>query len=257
VVIGRAPRPARRTVSRAPTRTARGRRLGPAGAALLLAVCGRTDAPPDAALPDDLEIGFDIAAPATEPVRGMVVVGPDGVGFRPCGSVREFPLDDETGELRQAWQYISGQPFGEMYVELEVRVDPGPRRGFAGTADRVVAVAVRRAAWESPGCDDDVFGFIVRARGNEPFWFVEVTADAIALRTPERLEPLSFPYASPADSVGWRVFDTARADGARLRLAVREERCVDDMSGEWFSYRAGLSLDGGPVAMGCAMEGWP
>lgn len=90
----------------------------------------------------------------------------------------------------------------------------------------------------------------LQARGNEPFWNIEVSNHQLTLRTPGN--PDAVPVAAqhqPMTNEAHRF--TAQVDGLDLVLDVHPEVCHDTMSGMPYPYRAELVLDQA-MAQGCA-----
>lgn len=191
--------------------------------------------------------------------RGMAIFDVDGrPRFEPCGPVAAAALtlvDSAGGDLEGAYQELVGEPGGPLYVEVRGRVEP-IRGGVLDTGPdhRIVVSEVRRAALDPNGCDESLDGLVYRARGNEPFWSVDVTTLDITFQRPDS-PPITFPFAAPQDSAGMIVYATTAPGGPALRLVLTEERCTDGMSGFWFPFsaRAVVGLD---TLSGCAAEGW-
>ncbi|HEX5831582.1 MAG TPA: hypothetical protein VFY16_11410 [Gemmatimonadaceae bacterium] len=216
--------------------------------ACLLTACGRTR---DTSTPRD---NARAAAPGQPPagatrVRGTLLGRGDTSRFRACGdSVAAIVVDDSGSTLARAYDALAGgAPLDSTYAELRVRQRaPG---------DPYVVVGVERVTpvGEGGGCDRPPFTGEYLARGNEPFWAVEVSRDGIILRRPG-VPDARFPYARPRTEEGRRVYETTAADGPRLRLVLTPERCADSMSGEQTAWRAAVELDGERMA-GCAATG--
>lgn len=93
------------------------------------------------------------------------------------------------------------------------------------------------------------------ARGNEPFWAVELRGDEAILRTPDHLDGVIF-SAPEWESLGsghWRLsVERPHADGVEfLTLEIREEPCQDTMSGERFPFASSVRY-GELTGPGCA-----
>lgn len=89
-----------------------------------------------------------------------------------------------------------------------------------------------------------------QARGNEPFWHVEVNHGQLTLRTPGNPEPDPVPsHHQTLTDHGHRF--SATVDGLDLVLDVHREVCQDSMSGMPYPYRAELLLNQA-LARGCA-----
>lgn len=90
-----------------------------------------------------------------------------------------------------------------------------------------------------------------KARGNEPFWAVDVTPTAIVYRTPELLpDSLAFPLVPAVSDSGSHAWTTT-ASGRTLTLRVTRGPCQDTMSGQDFAWSAVIEMDS-TSATGCA-----
>ena len=100
---------------------------------------------------------------------------------------------------------------------------------------------------------------IVSARGNEPFWGIEVDGDAAIVRTPEELTgvrygngvwrtngPRRWSYRADRKGTGQAVDE--------ISLELEETPCADTMSDEKFPLRAVFTRSGRRMD-GCALEG--
>ncbi len=99
------------------------------------------------------------------------------------------------------------------------------------------------------------FAMGVAARGNEPFWGVEVRGDEAILRTPELLEGRTFhsPTWERTGEGAWRLtLERAHADGVEfLTLEIVERECRDTMADERFPLTSAIRY-GELVGPGCA-----
>lgn len=227
---------------------------------LALAACGGGGGGDEGADADEPDAGPPISEAVVEGTfRGMAIFDVDGrPRFEPCGPVAAASLllaDSAGGDLEGAYQELVGEPGGRLYVEVRGRVEPVERRALSTGPDRIlIAEEVRRAALDVDGCDEMLDGLVFRAQGNEPFWSVNVTSLDIALERPAT-DPVTFPFTTPTDSAGMRVYSTRAPGGPSLHLVLTEERCQDSMSGFWFPYSARAVVDGDTLT-GCAAEGW-
>lgn len=86
------------------------------------------------------------------------------------------------------------------------------------------------------------------ARGNEPFWSVQLESDRMTLRTPDGEQSVAAQVESASDG-GWLV--TAPDEG--LSLALHPELCQDSMADMMYPMSASLIQDG-QAYPGCAGE---
>jgi uncharacterized membrane protein len=103
------------------------------------------------------------------------------------------------------------------------------------------------------GCAQPAANYIVAARGNEPFWSVEVTESQMTWRQTEEPREITLPSTVAQDAEGavrYQAGDTAHD----LELLLDAQPCRDSMSGEFFAYAARAVLDGMDFK-GCARVG--
>lgn len=81
-----------------------------------------------------------------------------------------------------------------------------------------------------------------RARGNEPFWALELDATALAWRPMDGGERVFSHLIHEAQAQGHRV--SASLDGASLVLRIENQLCRDSMSGMPYPQRVQVEVDG-------------
>jgi uncharacterized membrane protein len=240
----------------------------------LLTLAGCSKAPESAAVPATPETTFSDAPSATDGTpttseppaesglaikRGIATLAAERSTFRPCGEQGELQMVDQTdGVLGRTFAGDNdangaGQPL-KLYIEAygERSTDQPAEAGFAGT------FLLEEALYAAPdgqtrGCDTPAQDYIVAARGNEPFWSVEVTDAALLWRQPEEPKEISIPAPQTQDSEG-AVSYAAANEAHKIEVMIEAQACRDDMSGEYFAYAARGSLDGKKFT-GCARVG--
>lgn len=250
----------------------RGMLLSPCAVLLTMAGCSKAPAPAAPTAPETTLSGAP-AAPegtpaATEPPaesglaikRGIATLAAERGTFLPCGEQGELLMIDQTDGVL-ARTFASGkdasavdQPL-KLYIEAygERTTDlPAGEDEFAGT------FLLEEALYAAPdgqtrGCDAPARDYIVAARGNEPFWGVEVTDAALSWRQPDEPKEISIAAPQTQNSEG-AVSYTGANDAHKIELLVEAQACIDDMSGEYFAYAARASLDGKQYT-GCARVG--
>ncbi len=166
-------------------------------------------------------------------------------------------VDRSGDELWDVYRALIPSPYEPLYVEVQGVLGPRPATGFGVDYDRLLTVtSLRRAAVETRGCAEDPRNFEFRVYGNEPFWNTVISEEGIifsVLGEPQR----AFPYTPAKVSEGQRVY-SSKCRGPNqhwIQIFIKEERCIDRMSGEHSGFSAKVSLDG-HTYVGCAREGW-
>ena len=174
----------------------------------------------------------------------MLAIAAGELRFTPCGRrdaairVRDLP-DSEGVTLVRSFRG------GDGAIAVMLRL----------TGDSIAEV---RYASPEESCDRLPADGELVARGNEPFWSVEVDADSARLRVPLMPDGVVFSYGAwrrLADSA-W-AYEARRGEGTAvefLELHLTEARCFDSMSGARYPFKAALVREGNP-ATGCAVEG--
>ncbi len=214
-------------------------RLIAIGAVLFLASCGPGEGVPGVTL------------------RGHVVLGHEVRSLAPCNEEHELWVAPNS-ELIEAYETFSREPYEPVFMEVRGELGPAPEEGFGADYPGMFTVrSLRRAApaTEGFGCREDLSDIAFRASGQEPFWHLRVTGDAILFSTPEIAET-AFAASTPRQTPeGW-VYE-AEATGPEqltVRVVLTRGRCSDTMVGALYSWSASVEV-GGEARAGCAWEG--
>jgi putative lipoprotein len=190
--------------------------------------------------------------------RGVAMLAQDRMTFRPCDEKTElWLLDQSDGVLRQTFEGEMQKGPAMLYIEAygeraPVAEDIAEARAYAGTfvLEEVTYAGVQG---QVRGCDQPAATYIVAARGNEPFWGVEVGDNGIVWRQPAEPKEIALGAPQTQDAEG-AVRYHASGNGHELELFVDAQTCRDSMSGELFAYSARAVLDGKEFT-GCARVG--
>lgn len=190
--------------------------------------------------------------------RGIAMLAQDRTTFLPCGEKAELWLVDQTdGVLTQAFATEMQSGPAKLYIEAygeraPVAEDVAAARAYGGTflLEEVLYAGLQG---EVKGCDAPAPAYIVSARGNEPFWAVEVGAAQMVWRQPDPPGEIALGAPQTQDAEG-AVHYHASANGHQVELLIDAQQCRDSMSGEFFAYAAKAVLDGKEFT-GCARVG--
>ena len=91
-------------------------------------------------------------------------------------------------------------------------------------------------------CDDDLSAAVFMARGNEPFWRLDVTPRQLRLQRPDE-QPTVAEYAplAPAGDPSVRHYQ-GQATAGPLALDIKREACSDGMSDMLYAWTATATL---------------
>lgn len=188
--------------------------------------------------------------------RGILTLDEERVTFRACDAASEWWVVDQTPDQRtQAFIEEATAAPAQFYVEAygeRASVDEAQADEYEA-ALILEEVLYASVAGETRGCAAPPSDFIVSARGNEPFWNVEVRDDSVRWRQPEAPTEIAFGAPQTQDAEG-EVHYAASAGEHRLDLMIHAQPCEDSMSGEYFAYTARATLDRKEFT-GCARVG--
>jgi len=177
--------------------------------------------------------------------RGII----DETGFHPCDTEAPLVLLDQTGGTLQSIRSGLGGSATGLYVEAR-----GERSETADPpAFMLEEVLYAATPGEGGGCDRPPPDYQVLARGNEPFWSVEVRDATTIFRQADEPAEIVLGSAESVASEGSVVY-VASGDGHELELLIAGHSCRDSMSGEFFAYAVRATFDDRKL-LGCARVG--
>lgn len=198
--------------------------------ATALAGCGHADIEPGRDTTAVSAAGH-AAATGDAGTRGRMLCGDQPVLVSYADGTAQVTVNDDTFEM------------------IAVRAASGTRYAMPDNAattwwshgERAMLVLDGRRL---PECVRPAARMPLRARGNEPFWHLDIAADAVVLNG---LGPsLTARFDAPhSDRAGATVrYRAATRDGRAIEVLVDEQTCRDDMSGMPYPLAATVTLDG-------------
>ena len=222
---------------------------------LAVAGCGVDQEAPEVGTPGNGAVPGTPGAQPSDPfplipasLPGDLLLADGILRFEPCGPDGPVgdaqPVEDATdGDALQVLDELS---YGTDRVRAVVVLEGNKLR------------EIRYAHPEDTRCTDLLSDSRLEARGNEPFWNLQILNGEAVWRTPEELEGLTWFDGEWEAMGGGGARYEARRDGVDgvefVRLEVTPERCRDDMAGTWHPFSAQVRL-GGFTWQGCAVEG--
>jgi len=199
-------------------------------------------------------------------LRGAVSFADDVHTFRPCGEDEPLWIASGAELLGEAAAQF------EAFVVIEATSQQPPAEGPGAAYRSAVAVeSVLYFGQEGPSCDFAWDSFDYRARGNEPFWMLEVgdmpgnpNFKTLAwVRPGERgrllggfVEEVSPDGSSIRIARSGQGGDESEEGPELIELIMRREPCRDTMSGAYFGLSARFRYLGGTFT-GCVLVGSP
>ena len=185
----------------------------------------------------------------------MLVMGPEVRALKPCDEETELwviPVES----VQRAYETLAPEAYAPVFVEVEAVREPAPAAGFGADYSgqlRLSALLRAESAEEGFGCGESLSDIVFKASGQEPFWFVRVFADRIALATPE-IPSTVFSEAPPTRlDDGWRFESLSTGpETVQLRLDLTRAPCTDPMVGSVYTWSAILDV-GGDVKRGLSL----
>lgn len=201
------------------------------------------------------------SGPAAEPTqsslaikRGVVTSEGDHIMFQSCDDKTPlWVIDESDSAATELLTEDATAAYVEVYGERAPVPDDVPAaRGQAGVfiLEQLLYAGV---SGETGGCDKPAPDYIVAARGNEPFWALQVMDDGMVWKQPEAPQEIKLGELQAQDAEG-TVSYRATALGHSAELLIDSQVCRDSMSGEYFAFAARATLDGKEFK-GCAHVG--
>lgn len=189
--------------------------------------------------------------------RGVITIAEDRSTFAPCEAQGELWVLDQsptaiTQSLIETEQAAPVSLYIEAYGERAPAQEVAEAHGFDGVfvLEEILYASV---ANETRGCESPDAAYVVSARGNEPFWSIEVHDAEVIFRQPEAPQEIVFREPQTVDAEGAVRYNASTSEH-RLELMVHAQPCRDSMSGEYFAFSAKALLDGRELS-GCARVG--
>ena len=187
--------------------------------------------------------------------RGILVWGHESRTFTECDGAREGWVINEAGdELVAVYEELTHAPYEPMFVEVRGEWLGAPVEGFGADFEEALRVTeLVRAEGEGPGCRLDLAGVLFLARGNEPFWSLQIREDGLFMRRMDSPDEIVFPSPEKESQSALITYESEAAQSG-IRVMLERRRCVDTMSGARYGWTARVEFDGVQLA-GCAAEG--
>jgi putative lipoprotein len=206
-----------------------------------LAACNRTPSEPaPAPAPEPVAAPTPPPAPAAPMrLRGAAVMGKDGYGITPCGdAVQKIVTFDGGAQTYMDEFFKNGAK--EFFVDGWATVDADGTAHFT---------TIERADVQGTCDEKDLSMSLFRARGNEPFWNVDVTPQGVTLQRPDQpdLKADFAPLEKTAD--GGRKFASEA-----FTLTLTPGFCHDGMSEATYGWNATVTA-GADTLKGCGFAG--
>ncbi|MET1163031.1 MAG: hypothetical protein ABWY48_10885, partial [Pseudoxanthomonas sp.] len=179
------------------------------------------------------------AIPPLQRIRGEALIGKDGYGFTPCGSDRQriLAIAPPAKAFLDRFLAPGGKP--EFFLDAWAREKVG----------RLEVVGIERAHTEGPRCDAAREEVQFVARGNEPFWSLQVTPHVWQLQRPD--QPLLSATAVPTKVGAAYVWNSISPPA---KVEITQGYCADGMADAVSAWQASIDL-GDRRLTGCAYRG--
>jgi putative lipoprotein len=213
----------------------------------LLAACKDKDAAAPVAATPDATPPAEPAAPPPPPsrFRGQAIMGKDGYGMTICGDPQQKIVTFSPDAQAALDKFIAGGA-KEFFLD-----------GWGTNAPdgHPQIDVIERIYSEGPGCDEkDISMSLYRARGNEPFWSVDVSPTGVVLERPDN-QPLTMEY-QPLEKLdgGVRRFVNETPPNGKFELTLTPGLCSDGMSDTVYGFNATAKI-GTEEYKGCGFSG--
>jgi|JRYE01.1.fsa_nt_gb uncharacterized membrane protein len=216
-------------------------------------------APPSVATvePDGVSSPAELPAESSLALkRGTLSLASEHATFRLCAEETQLWVIDQTENVLRDTFKGESLPL-ELYVEaygerMATPANVAAARAYGGLfiLEEVLYAA---PSGETRGCEEAAPAYVVAARGNEPFWSIEVADDKLTWRQPEAPQELVFDAVQSEDAEGTVGYSGSVQDHT-IEVFITAESCRDSMSGAYFAYSARATFDGRQLT-GCARIG--
>lgn len=188
-------------------------------------------------------------------LRGHVVWGHEVRSMTLCGESDELWFIDQTeGVFRRMYDTLSVKQYEPVFMEVQGMLTDAPSDGFgAEYQGGIIVKKIINMSREGFGCREQYDDFIYKAQGNEPGWSVTVSREGIRYTSINSPAPAIYPLVDP-ESKGETIRYVSTMQGKTIELVIMPEPCRDTMSGEQFSWKAKVKVDGKSYT-GCAKKG--
>lgn len=181
-----------------------------------------------------LEPGIESLPTTEQRFRGQAIIDAQSLALTLCGekSQRRTVLEAQAQAAIDQFTAVANSAKSRPFF-LDAwgahRNDGGLRLG-----------RIERAHREGPGCAENLSEFVVKARGNEPFWALSVDRDALRFQRPEA-PAYTAPYIRSVLADGSRRFK-ADTEGGSLTLTLTRQPCRDGMSDAVYGWSAVVNV---------------
>ena len=198
------------------------------------------------------------ASETSQTITGLYRIADGRHEFLPCEAPdKVYWILGDLPSLEQAYADATLQGYAGQHVYAEFTgalVEPEADRGAAKSSPydaqfRVASVQRIRPKNPRNTClPSDYWG-----QGNEPFWSLQISkAEGVIELSQLGAPTVAFPYAKPVLEEDGRITHyVTEGTEQRLKVAVYQEECLDDMAGNRFTHRMEVRFKG-QVLRGCA-----
>lgn len=187
--------------------------------------------------------------------RGHFSFG-DGKGyFTACDSEQDFPVIVSSA-LSNIYEQITPTKFTSVYIEFvgEITFPPinSPQSDALMRIDRVHHMALAKTSLQ---CAKATHGFLFKAKGEEPYWRLNIDQDRLLFATQASNRAYQI-QNSNFNTTQTNHIKTNNERGERLSLGIQPGHCYNLKMKEYWGFTAKVDSVWGEFT-GCGEPGWP
>jgi len=185
--------------------------------------------------------------------RGQLRSGDGKTYFKICATDQEFAVDANAA-LRNIYEQITSKKFTPVYIEFsgEIVFPADKTEDALIRIDRVHHMALAKISLQ---CEKPVNTFQFKAKGNEPYWRLNITSQKLFFATKARNQVYQVTDAN-FQTTQINHVKSSNEEGQRLDLMIEPGHCYDAKNKEYWGYSAKIESVWGEFT-GCGEPGWP
>ncbi|MFT6986096.1 MAG: putative lipoprotein [Psychromonas sp.] len=219
------------------------------------AACSTTPPAPAEKKAEPVIIKQDFSKILESNFRGQLSLGDGEAYFKICGTDQEFAVDAKAA-LRNIYEQITSTKLIPVYIEFSGEiVFPTPTDKKHDALMRIDRIHHMALAKTSLQCEKLVNTFQFKARGDEPYWRLNITDQKLFFATKARNQVYQVNDANFQTTQINHVKSTNK-EGQRLNVMIQPGHCYDLKNKEYWGYTAKVDSVWGEFT-GCGEPGWP
>ncbi len=222
---------------------------------LFLAVACSTPPPPQVEVKPEPVIKQDFSKILEGNFRGQFRLGDGKAYFKTCDTNKEFSVHAKAA-LRNIYEQVTSTKLTPVYIEFTGEIVFPSAKDKKSDAimriDRVHHMALAKASLQ---CAKPVDTFLFKAKGEEPYWRLNINGQKLFFATKARNQVYQVKDAN-FQTTQINNVKSINEEGQRLNLTIEPGHCYNLKNKEYWGYTAKIDSIWGELK-GCGEPGWP